>query len=503
MMYNPYSTGELDELERAMRGMGSPMSMMEPAPLAQPEPIPMEQPAPYSLPTITAPAPKKTGMVTTGRQTEGIDEGYRTQLIDLHRRVAQGEVDAATAATESERIINERNMGRQGKTADEAGERVRTSEIGLVGQQDKQQKLQEERSRIAAVKESPALAFEGMEWAGVLAAIGMASETYFNAVGKQNTTTLSRAFNEHVDRSIAAQREQKMSMLNDLTQQLGDSHAAEGILRESMWKAIDQRAAAEQERAQSQDALDRLGAIRQKAQVEAEKSLVGAMERMAPREAVSSAPPKPVGSGVKSLEQQLKDQEAAQKLRQGKVTAAMDFGMNEAEANKFIDERFPELSALGRGKTTEQRSEAEKAQRAEAGKEDNADQAKAAGALAGAESYGKVMGLTRDPNTMEWRAGKDSKNPIAQGLREAIPFSSQRASKAKSVAIEGFGRLESGGVIGKEELSTFTDMVAGATTAEQLAESLNAIEVIVRPRLSKRAADQGGNLPSTIKRRVP
>lgn len=126
----------------------------------------------------------------------------------------------------------------------------------------------------------------------------------------------------------------------------------------------------------------------------------------------------------------------------------------------------------------------------EAGKQTD-DEGKAASAFTGIGALGQKSGLERDPKTGGWRAPEGIKSMQAPALQETIPGwfgASTPISDAREAAIEGFGRLQSGGVISPDEAKRFGDMLGDKEMSRtQLASKMNAIETIIRPRLAAHA----------------
>ncbi len=130
----------------------------------------------------------------------------------------------------------------------------------------------------------------------------------------------------------------------------------------------------------------------------------------------------------------------------------------------------------------------------ESGEKRTEDQAKGAAALAGLTGYAQDAGLVLDPQSGNYRANPSDENMLnarqKERLGRVVPGSSRKISSAEDAAVESFGRLQSGGVISPDEADRFKDMIGSAVTDAQLAEQVNVIMRIVRPRLA--AADRGG-----------
>lgn len=119
------------------------------------------------------------------------------------------------------------------------------------------------------------------------------------------------------------------------------------------------------------------------------------------------------------------------------------------------------------------------------------DQAKAEAAWATIEAYGDAAGVKKDPRTGARVADQSllSRDTlIAPGQREALAdFTGQGKpiEAARRAAIEGIGRLQSGGVISDVEAENFTRLLGDASaTRAQIATNLNALRVLVQSRRS-------------------
>lgn len=130
--------------------------------------------------------------------------------------------------------------------------------------------------------------------------------------------------------------------------------------------------------------------------------------------------------------------------------------------------------------------------------EPNADQAKAEAAVAAIEGFATDAGLAVGDDG--YRANPNDKSLLNARQKERagsiLPGSSQKLAASESAATEAFGRLQSGGVISPTEEERFRKMIGDATTDSQLAENLNAIMRIVKPRMSNRGkAASAGAIP--------
>lgn len=129
------------------------------------------------------------------------------------------------------------------------------------------------------------------------------------------------------------------------------------------------------------------------------------------------------------------------------------------------------------------------------------NQTKAVSAMTGLEAFGTESGLKFDPKTGEFTSPGGIRGLQAPELQEVVPGAFGQASPikdAKEAALESFGRLQSDGVISKEEESRFREMISGdEITRNQLASKLNAIMRIVRPGLSQRRQKENKNTAAT------
>lgn len=115
-------------------------------------------------------------------------------------------------------------------------------------------------------------------------------------------------------------------------------------------------------------------------------------------------------------------------------------------------------------------------------------QGKAQAAVDSLRALGEQAGLRRDPNTGKW-VGDDV-------FREGAFWDSDSKFKARyDAAVEAYGRMQSGGVIGKEEREAFEDML-GARRASVLANKLNAIETTVQSRVKDPASAKASGAPA-------
>jgi hypothetical protein len=125
--------------------------------------------------------------------------------------------------------------------------------------------------------------------------------------------------------------------------------------------------------------------------------------------------------------------------------------------------------------------------------ERNADQAKAQGAQDALNAFGEKAGLMRDANG-KWVPGKGALPPAL--IERFNPFSNDEIKAHAEAAVEAYGRLQSGGVIGTEEREAFREQLGmGTSTREQLAQRLNAADNALKGRL--RSGDAASQTEAT------
>lgn len=103
-------------------------------------------------------------------------------------------------------------------------------------------------------------------------------------------------------------------------------------------------------------------------------------------------------------------------------------------------------------------------------------QGKAEAAHQTVSDFAQKAGLVRNPTTTKWEVGEGMVPP---GFLESInPFSDDSVNTALDAAVEGYGRQQSGGVIGNDERESFYEQLGKSTgNRRQLAAKLNAVEL--------------------------
>jgi hypothetical protein len=507
--YNPYSNDELMQLEGLLggQGLGAPpaqppaTSPIMPEPLATPSAVPVapvtpSEPAPItpmappsaaapvlpaapepldvSSPTQKTMAPR--GLERSGYTVEGVSDPERDKLMALHQQMAGERMASIDDMAKTEGGILQGRMKRADTKVGAANVEANKAQMALAGQQAARQKLEQEGAEWSKLKETPAKAFEGQEWAGVLAAIGIGAGTFAQAMGWQRGNPVLEQFDSIVNRSIAAQREQKNSRLAEIRDRIGDHKAAEQLLSAQLHDAIADRAAAEQQRADSQEAFDRLGSLVKAEREKVQEGVLAAYERLVPKEQQQFARPEKGNAGKSPMDVEKEIQELAALWEKN--------GYDKAQ----IAERLQKLGlSAPQGK-----SAAEYAREKEAAEKDGKfteSEGKAEAASDAVKHFAEQAGLVRDTKTNKWVPGEGVLPPaVGEGVKGFFGGATP-VHDALEAAVEAYGRYQSGGVIGPDERKNFRKLLgADTTTRAQLAEKLNAAENTIqarRPRVKR------------------
>ena len=172
----------------------------------------------------------------------------------------------------------------------------------------------------------------------------------------------------------------------------------------------------------------------------------------------------------------LKDQSELLKAGVEKTRAEM-----QAQDAKWEQEKRQALERTETNKVTKSFSRSEAPAAGPPGGERTPDQGKAKGAVDAINMFGNKAGLKRGPDG-KWRVGPGAFPPAA--LEKLNPFSDDSINASAEAAVEAYGRLQSGGVIGAEERPAFRDQLGLNTlTRAELAARLNAAENALGARL--------------------
>jgi hypothetical protein len=172
----------------------------------------------------------------------------------------------------------------------------------------------------------------------------------------------------------------------------------------------------------------------------------------------------------------LKDQSDLMRAGVAKTTAALD-----AQIAQWEQEKRQSLERTETNKIVKTFSQTQATGAGPAGGARTPDPDKAQGTFDAIANFGGKAGLIRGPDG-KWRVGGGAFPPAA--LERINPFSDDSIMAAGEAAVEAYGRLQSGGVIGSEERPAFRDQLGLNTlTRAQLAARLNAAETALRARL--------------------
>ena len=214
---------------------------------------------------------------------------------------------------------------------------------------------------------------------------------------------------------------------------------------------------------------------------QAQQEIQNITDREANRLSIRYAvPPPPKGAKEKTLADSL---EAAKKARQ-----ELELANHSPEEVKQI------LAANGipyiQGDTVDQTAHTadQKRQDAIEANKVSEPQGKAEAAHQTVTDFAQKAGLVRNPTTHKWEVGEGMVPP---GFVESVnPFSDDSINTALEAAVEGYGRQQSGGVIGKDERETFYDQLGRNTgNRRQLAAKLNAVELNIEAKRKQDLAD--------------
>lgn len=396
--------------------MPEPIAPVNPAPSA-PAPVapanlstPATPPlAPLDLsapPTPTAPK----GLVRSEVGYSGVPDAEREKLMSLHQQLMDQQLGATDRAVQTEGDIYKRNAAETEQKIGAANVKKNTNEIALNGQMAAKEKLRAEGDEWSKMKDDPSKAFEGSEWAGVLAAIGIAAGMFAKNMGWQKDNPVQEAFDDHINRTIEAQRQQKTSRLNQIAARVGDMDDAIKITRAQMNDAIAERTLLEQQRARDKDTFDRLGSIAEDRKNLVRKDMVDAYQGLATREEQKFAPPKPAAGS--DLIERLTKLAAADKALEGQGVGPDD------PARQLLRREMGGVSQPTAAEQTNKEQVAKTAEEARKAQvaEINAQTARDKPAVQLKNLYEQVAGLP------EKVYNRETESLPARGLRNAADF---------------------------------------------------------------------------------
>jgi hypothetical protein len=324
--------------------------------------------------------------------------------------------------------------------------------------------------------------------------------------------TALQSIQEQKRQNIQAQMDDRGSELRGLEKELGSIEAAAPMLEARMNDALSKRLDAMTLDEKSATVL--ANAKTMKAQLDTESAAKKAESAkayygtLATQQARGAATSQTVGT-----EQGRQRLSGAGVGGEGKGGNGADLVKRALELDKLYEERgaTPEqrktlLTQAGLGSyipsgetapARTDREQTEKTAREEAAFSEDQGKAEAAAVTIG--ELGTASGLTRDPKTGKLVAPDGFKGMQSPGLQETIPGAfgaSKPIEDARAAAIEGIGRLQSGGVISPDEAKRFETMLGDEEISRnQLASKLNAIETLVNTRRKANRRDAPKNIP--------
>lgn len=453
------------------------------------------------VPAVSAPAPPtpptSAPLVTTG--TSSTWQRSKSEQTSGMADEDKAKVDAANEAA-----IGKAEESNQADFASKATQYW--NEFGRLTEQEKRQVAQravlqeqerkfdeaiqskfKELDETAARPVDPSQAFAGEKgWYAFMAGFGDVLRNVGSALaGQRPVADPGATLNALVERSVEMQMAQKKADYEQGKLSVDRLNADRETTRHRLGVVLQQLAATELGKAKTQEEYAALGALKAKgdaivADARAKAAAATARQVVSSDSQVSGGGvtkgPAAMGGGAGGIEGFTKLLSARKALEEAGATKQQ---LAEFDAKTGFDTPGGESeTARARRESGEKRTEAE---------------GKAAAAANGLSRFATGAGLVKDPKTGEWRANsadgaifnKRQKERFAQmgGLN---PTASIELEALADAAIEGFGRQQSGGVIGDEEAVNFKRMITSATTDAQLAERLNSIWGIVEPRLAVR-----------------
>lgn len=339
-----------------------------------------------------------------------------------------------------------------------------------------------------------------------------AGSAYATKHGGPNTAL--QTINEQRQQAIKSQMEDRDSELRTLEKELGSLDAAVPVLEARMNKALEEQVQANLVGEKSQmalrngrDLIAKLQAERVKLMGDAAKAYHGTLAKQ------------------QSMGSQLTEQQSVEQ-GQSRVSGA---GIGEGPAGKTQAQVYDEL--LERDKKMEERGvpkeerakmwaghgfqapsgesapartdreQREKIERDEAAFTEA--EGKAESAYQSFGQYGEAFGLTRDPKTGKLVAPDGVRGLQSPAYQEKIPGAFGFATPiedARTAALEGLGRLQSGGAITADEEKRFTEILGDDDiTRDQLASKLNALETLINTRRKANRREAPKGIPSSWK----
>lgn len=412
----------------------------------------------------------------------------------------QAEIDTLHKADEALDTTLRENAGK----ADERAQKVAEGEQALAiseqtrnyvaAQQERQRKeqIEAEIQRLNGEKDqdvNPTRLLDNMSTGKSVAMVLLAaiSGAFGNMRGEGRNTFLG-AIDERIAQDVQNQREQiasgrlrRNNMISYLQSQGADARQAQLAYESRVYGAAADWARAQIKAQGLQGAqLDQANA--QIAQLDQARAARDAQLRESTESkyatttnVVREAPkPNAPGSAVEDLTKKL----AARK-------AYEEAGATEEELKRF--DAATGLTVSGQSEMARKRNELSE------------DQGKAEAAMATINAYGQALGLTEDPETNAFRepggVGGHFNTPRLKEDLGGLVGASKPIEAARNAAVEGLGRLQSGGVISPDEAKRFEKMLGDGQSLNQIATGLNALRTLVNSRREATRRDRAPEGP--------
>jgi hypothetical protein len=282
---------------------------------------------------------------------------------------------------------------------------------------------------------------------------------------------------------IEQQKEDKKSRVAHWTRVFNDQEMGIKAARAEMYNAAGQFAQFQaQQKATNADIQAQMLQDSQNLIAKGQAEVQGLVDKENERVSIRYQPPDPKGNGAADM--------LAQALKLDQALEQSGYSREQRTAMMARMGLPPPGGETAREQKT--REDQEKVTRDE-GKLSE-PQAKAESAHQAVTNFATKAGLIRDPKTGKWIVGEGLVPP---GFIESInPFDDNEISAALDAAVEGYGRQQSGGVIGKDERESFYEQLGRDTgNRAQLAARINAVEMNIE---SKRKQDIGAVRDGTV-----
>lgn len=467
-----------------VNGLKAPQLQTPPVP-SPPSPTPRAPgPPPLEIPK----APRGMGISNVTVQP-GVDTSEQRAAVNKGgEEVAAAQVNLANAQADSLRAESDQKSAAAFGEANKVARDKEANDLAIKASAEKIDRLTNEKD---APVDPYAYGKElgiGGSFAAILAA-GLVGALRAKAGQNTDVNPVVQAIHAKVQESIALQQDERANARADRGTRLaiererwGDAKQA-GVALELRGQQAANRyyeVAAEKNRGTPLGAQGELNAAATRARI----GELSAQLKQDEHGKVSVTMARLQGKAPMTLAQQYAEQEAAMKIRQNMVSSATQFYAGKKtpeEIEKLVDETHPELAALGRGRTTEQRAADEKAKTE--GKDKATDQQrKAADARKAIETFATKAGLKLLNGSYVPGEGI-----VPPGTLEGLnPLAETPVNDYLDQAVESYGRFRSGGVIGPTERPGFEKQLGkGTLTRTQLASKLNAARAAIDNQLSE------------------